>query len=453
MSLELLAAGKLLEIALNAIVGDAASEGAKLLWQKIKNRLQTNQPIEAEIVELEQNPTQENLKQLEPFLHVEMRSDPKFAEEISKLGREIAQASGGDNITTGDIKAETGGVAAGKIDAPGSQFGGSYTTIIHNYEGKGEAQKDTQDSRSTGQANSQTTSTNLITLPPNLDNWVERKEEIEKIEAWLNNRQVTTVGITEAKTLGIQGLGGVGKSTLAAYFYDSLDFEAKFWADVSGKPDFKVFAEKIILALGGKVTPTNKNTELINNLLQLLNQRRCLLVVDNLETLLDEERNWQDKDYQQFFSLWLNNGTNSTLFITTQDKPTLFQGLQHWHTLGGMKIEEGIALLNKLAIQGTKAEFETFVKYVDGHPLTIKLVAGFLKEYCDSQLSRVEELELEQFDLAYQEAEGLHRSKQDARLSWVIQQHLARLNPEQAQFIKNLSVYRLPFNREAARYM
>ncbi len=257
--------------------------------------------------------------------------------------------------------------------------------------------------------------------------------------------------------MGIQGLGGVGKSTIVAHFYEKLysklDFEVKFWADVSLKPNFTVFAEKVILALGGKVTLPIDITELMNNLLQLLSQRRCLLVVDNLETLLDEQRNWRDENYQQFFSRWQQQGTNSTLLITTREKPQLFQGLDYWHTLGGMKIEEGIALLNKLAIQGTKAEFETFVKYVDGHPLTIKLVAGFLKEYCDSQLSRVEELELEQFDLAYQEAEGLHRSKQDARLSWIIQQHLARLNPEQAQFIKNLSVYRLPFNREAARYM
>ncbi|MGK7953443.1 MAG: hypothetical protein AB4368_32830 [Xenococcaceae cyanobacterium] len=130
MSMELLAAGKLLEIALSAIVGDAASEGAKLLWQKIKNRLLKNQPfIEGEIVELKQNPTQENLKQLEPFLHVEMRNDPNFAEEISKLGKEIANASAGDTITTDEIKAETGGVAAGKIDALNSRIGGSDTNI------------------------------------------------------------------------------------------------------------------------------------------------------------------------------------------------------------------------------------------------------------------------------------------------------------------------------------
>ena len=130
MSLELLAAGKLLEMALGGIVGDAASEGAKLLWRTIKNRLVQNQPvIEAEIVELEQNPTQEKLKPLEPFLQVEMHKDKLFAEEISKLAKEIAEKNVGDTITVRELKAETGGVAAAKIDAPNSRFGGSDTNI------------------------------------------------------------------------------------------------------------------------------------------------------------------------------------------------------------------------------------------------------------------------------------------------------------------------------------
>ena len=126
MSVELMVAGKLLEMAFGGIVGDAASEGAKRLWQTIKNRLLKNQPvIEAEIVELEQNPTQEKLKPLEPFLQVEMHKDKLFAEEISKLAQEIAEKNVGDTITVGELKAETGGVAAGKIDAPNSRFGGS----------------------------------------------------------------------------------------------------------------------------------------------------------------------------------------------------------------------------------------------------------------------------------------------------------------------------------------
>ena len=245
----------------------------------------------------------------------------------------------------------------------------------------------------------------------------------------------------------------MGKSALAAYFYHSLDFEAKFWADVRLKPDLTIFAEHAIKALGGKVSYPIDATQLINNLLGLLSQRRCLLVVDNLETLLDNNRKWQDENYQQFFSCWQQQGTNSTLLITTQDKPKIFQGLQQWYSLGGMKLAEGVSLLNKLAIQGTVEELKTFVEYINGHPLTIKLVAGYLNEYCDRQLSQVKILGLEQFELAYQEAEGLHRSKQDARLSWIIQQHLDRLNLEQKVFLTNLSVYRLPFNWEAASYM
>ncbi|MDJ0577827.1 MAG: hypothetical protein QNJ65_22030 [Xenococcaceae cyanobacterium MO_234.B1] len=132
MSIELLTAEKLLEMALGAIVGGATTEGVTKLWQMIKNRLLKNQPIEAEIVELEQNPTQENLKPLEPFLQVEMYKDKLFAEEISKLAQEIAKAKSGDNIdniTVQEIKAETGGVAAAKIDAPGSRLGGEDTHL------------------------------------------------------------------------------------------------------------------------------------------------------------------------------------------------------------------------------------------------------------------------------------------------------------------------------------
>ena len=192
---------------------------------------------------------------------------------------------------------------------------------------------------------------------------------------------------------------------------------------------------------------------MINNLLQLLSQRRCLLVVDNLETLLDRERKWQDKNYQEFFRCWKQQGKNSTLLITTQDKPQLFQDLQQWYPLGGMKITEGVELFKKFKIVGTDDELKAFVKYLNGHPLAIKLVAGFLINYCDSQFSQAEELQLEQFDLAYDEASGSHRKQEDARLSWIIQQHLARLTLEQTEFLFSLSVYRLPFNRKAASYM
>ncbi len=126
MSIELLAAEKLLEMAFAGIVGNTATEAVKLLWQKIKERLLQNQPIEAKIVELEQNPTQEKLKLLEPFLHVEMLNDTKFAEEISKLARKIVQANSGDTIEQKKFEAEN---VIGKAKANQQFFGGTHTHV------------------------------------------------------------------------------------------------------------------------------------------------------------------------------------------------------------------------------------------------------------------------------------------------------------------------------------
>jgi hypothetical protein len=43
------------------------------------------------------------------------------------------------------------------------------------------------------------------------NHWIERKTEIEIIEKSLNKPQNCTVGIRESRTVGIQGLGGIGK--------------------------------------------------------------------------------------------------------------------------------------------------------------------------------------------------------------------------------------------------
>ena len=127
MSLELIAAGTLLDMALGGIVGDAASEGAKLLWRTIRNRLVQNQPaIEGEIIELEQNPIQENLQPLEAFLQVEMHKDRAFAEAISKLGQEIAQANSGDTIEIKDFEAKDNAAVIGKAEGNQQFFGGKH---------------------------------------------------------------------------------------------------------------------------------------------------------------------------------------------------------------------------------------------------------------------------------------------------------------------------------------
>lgn len=295
----------------------------------------------------------------------------------------------------------------------------------------------------------QAVSANVINIAPNLENWCGRAAEINQLGQWLSNPQVDTIGI--------QGLGGAGKSSLAAYIYRTAQgFAAKFWADVSQQPYFTAFAEQAIMALGNfsraDIAQLNP-TQLSNKLLSCLNQQRCLLVIDNLETLLDEKRDYRNPSYGQFFGRWVKQGYTSVLLVTTQEKPYLLQAEPCWLPLSGLEVTDGVQLLLDLGIQGELEQLTAFVQAADGHPLTLWLAAGFLRQYCQSQLSRAGELGLREFNQLADAATGSHRQQREICRAWILQQHFQRLTPELRQFLLNLTVYRQAFNREAAAFM
>lgn len=128
----------------------------------------------------------------------------------------------------------------------------------------------------------------------------------------------------------------------------------KFWASINSPTDFTFFAEMAIIKLGGNITKLKENVtesskikQLIDDFVTCLNQKRCLLVIDNLESLLDKDRNCQDEGYKEFFYRWKKQGKNSTLLLTTQDIPKSLEKIDCWYYLEGMKVPEGVAFLQK----------------------------------------------------------------------------------------------------------
>ena len=98
MTLEILTAEKIFELAFGAVIETGASELAKKLWQKIRNKLKGEPVAEAALVEIEQNHSREKLAQIVPFLQVEMLKDQQFAQEMQTLAKEI-NANTQENIT------------------------------------------------------------------------------------------------------------------------------------------------------------------------------------------------------------------------------------------------------------------------------------------------------------------------------------------------------------------
>ncbi|TAE59572.1 MAG: tetratricopeptide repeat protein, partial [Nostocales cyanobacterium] len=273
-------------------------------------------------------------------------------------------------------------------------------------------------------------------------NWQGRKEEIANLKQWLNNPNISLIGI--------EGIGGTGKSMLAAKIYDDdtiENFPKRFWADVSNGAIFTDVATQVLKAFGFPVP--EKETELVQSLVKCLQSGAYLLIIDNLESLLTTNGFWGSQFYQEFFTNWVEYGGKSKVIVTTRERPELPKRFQ-WLPLLGLEIADGVALLTSLGIQGN---LEEFVKLVDGYPLLLKFVADLLKEEYpqDPNLKRLENLGLGNLQqlLTDKKVVGQHRL-QNVGMVLVLDASFSRLNDCQKSLLQNISVYRGVINAKAA---
>uniref|UniRef100_UPI0039C67083 tetratricopeptide repeat protein n=1 Tax=unclassified Anabaena TaxID=2619674 RepID=UPI0039C67083 len=276
--------------------------------------------------------------------------------------------------------------------------------------------------------------------PKSLAYWQGRTEEIAQIQQWLTDKNTFLIGI--------EGIGGTGKSTLAAKIYDEIGgFPKRFWADVGNGASFSDLARKVLQEFGFPVP--EQETQLVEALIRCLRTGQFLLIIDNLESVLQADRQWGSLFYGDFFNAWVESGSSSKVIVTTRERPESPKGFA-WLPLKGLQVEEGEALLTALGIRGDLAEF---VKLVDGHPLLLRLVADLLKEEYsqDPDLSRLANLGLGNLQqlLTDSQVVGVHR-RENVGMVLVLDASFARLSELQKALLLNISVYRGAINSAAA---
>ena len=269
--------------------------------------------------------------------------------------------------------------------------------------------------------------------------WQGRKTEIAQIQQWLTDKNTFLIGI--------EGIGGTGKSMLAAKIYDEIEgFPKRFWADVSYGAGFSDLARQVLSEFGFSVP--EQETQLMQALVKCLQSGQFLLIIDNLESLLQPDRQWGSQFYGDFFNAWVEYGANSKVIITTRERPEL-KGFE-WLPLKGLQLAEGIALLTALGIRGDLGDF---VELVDGHPLLLRLVADLLKEEYsqDPDLRRLADLGLGNLRqlLTDPQVVGVHR-RENVGMVLVLDASFERLSELQKTLLLNISVYRGAVDSTAA---
>ncbi|MEG4289246.1 tetratricopeptide repeat protein, partial [Microcoleus sp. D2B6] len=275
-----------------------------------------------------------------------------------------------------------------------------------------------------------------------------RTAELAQVQSWLSDAKIRSIGIT--------GAGGYGKSMLLAKVCGEIEvasssgflgkpFEQIVWTTFTESYRFESWGGWLLVQLLGEIPIGLTRSELIPALVNVLAQRRCLLVLDNAETLLTESGDWLEAEYGKFWLAVMGATSQSVLVLASQEQPNLPPNLlncSRWKRLGGLDEAAGVALLQAWEVSGSDAKLREFVRLCDGHPLLMDVVVGNLK--ADFELACIDDLPHANYELF--NLIGLHRGDPMASLRAILAWSIARLPEELQGLILRLWIYPIPFN-------
>ncbi|WOB44865.1 tetratricopeptide repeat protein [Thermoleptolyngbya oregonensis NK1-22] len=273
---------------------------------------------------------------------------------------------------------------------------------------------------------------------PTLAYWQGRTKEQAQLHTWLKDAAIPLVGV--------YGLGGFGKSTLAARVYeDSRQFVGKFWADLSQTLGFPDVARRALFAWGMPAEQVAEIEEIRLGaaLVQQLGRGAYLLVLDNLESVLTQSDEWQSVTYRQFFELLLRTAGASKVLLTSRHRPPSLPA--RWLPLTeGLTPTEGAALLRQKGVLGRDEELQSVSQRVGGYPLSLVLIAGWLlaEEAADPQVRYLPD------DLWA--LEGPYQGERQLSVEQVFGWSVGRLEERLRQMLWQISILRQPFDATTA---
>ncbi|NJM59332.1 MAG: AAA family ATPase [Oscillatoriales cyanobacterium RU_3_3] len=208
-----------------------------------------------------------------------------------------------------------------------------------------------------------------------------RLQELETLETW--------IGDNSTRAIGIFGLGGIGKTSLSVKLAQQLQsqFEFALWRSLQQAPTLDAILSNILPILTGSEAKTNNS---ISALMEQLRQKRCLLLFDNLESILQAgNRSGQYRqgyeDYRQLFARIADETHQSCLILTGREQPGGFAARSGENSavrsiqLFGVSPPVCQKILADKGLKPTLLQCQNIVNYFGGNPLAIKLAATTIK--------------------------------------------------------------------------
>lgn len=226
-----------------------------------------------------------------------------------------------------------------------------------------------------------------------------RLEELSQLQSWVLEEHCRLVTLL--------GIGGIGKTTLAVKLGLQIqsEFDVVVWRSLQNAPpveeNLTSILQFVLWVLRKEIVIPQSFDAKLSRLMECLQNHRCLLILDNVETILSSNHQTGQcrpgyEGYGQLLKCVAEVPSNSCVVITSREKPKEIASLEGEKTkvkclhLGGLNKSEGRELFSEKGIFTAKEqEWQVLNQYYGGNPLALKIVAAGTRELFDGRISSV----------------------------------------------------------------
>ena len=184
-------------------------------------------------------------------------------------------------------------------------------------------------------------------------------QELTQLQSWILQ--------DGCRLLGLFGIGGVGKTTLATQLAKQIhdQFDYVFWRSVPTVPCF----DSMITDLLSLFSHHKENKLNINQIIYYLRTHRCLIILDHVDI--------DDLKYMQFIKILAQTYHQSCVIFTSREQYQEFIFLEYWLlSVRSLKLsnslEIALFLIESQPLWGTDQEKYDLCNLCNNNPLKVK---------------------------------------------------------------------------------